>query len=429
MKSFIRYGLVIYSAIALILPTRSPAAPQEEQPGGSTLSFEQAWQQVLQDNPALSAAQSRVDADSEATRQAGTWPNPELSLEAENFAGSGANRSWDSAESTLLISQPLETGGKRRTRSALAQAGRDLSLAELEASRLDLWKSLVEHYVDALQAAELETLAGELARLSGERLDLVSKRVQAGKAPPQESSRAEVDSSLAGIEQDNARRETQLSHLRLAALLGTKRPGFTRLKGHLEPSRHWMPAPGSLATSTTPDLVKAARELAARQAALKQQEALARPDVTVSAGLRRFEEGGEFAWVAGVSLPLPLLDRNRGGIGQARHELARAEKLQQAAILGQQVELETLIAARDSTWNEIVVLRDKALPAALDALEKTKAGYEQGKFSYLEWVDAEHSLVSLRTRWITTLARYHKTLAAIGRLSGNTDGFVLFNQP
>lgn len=430
MKSFIRYGLVVFSCIALLPPPGASAATQEAQPGGTTLSFEEAWQQALGNNPVLSAAQSQVDAWQVATRQAGTRPNPELALESENFGGSGSTRGWDSAETTLLLNQPLETGGKRRTRSALARAEQDLSLAELETCRLDLWKSLVERYVDALQATELESLAGELVRLSGERLTLVSQRVQAGKVPPQEASRAEVESALAGIEKDKARRQTQLAHLRLSALLGKQEPAFTQLKGRLDALR----APSSPGAAPgpdhpTPDLARVARELATRQAALRQQESLAHPDITLSAGLRRFEDDGDFAWVAGVSLPLPLHDRNQGGIGKARHELARAEKLQQAAILDQRVELEALLATRDSTCNEITVLRDKALPAAQDALEKARTGYGQGKFSYLEWLDAEHSLVALRTRWITTLALYHKTLAAIGRLTGNTDGLVLFNQP
>jgi cobalt-zinc-cadmium efflux system outer membrane protein len=411
------------------MPPQGSAEEPSAKSGNTSLSFDQAWQQALSQNPVLSAAQSRIDAEEGAAQQAGTRPNPELSLEAENFAGSGPNSGWDSAETTLLLSQAVETGGKRRNRAALAQAEKELSLAEREACRLDLWKSLVEHYVEALEAAELEAIAGDTVRLSGERLLLVSQRVQAGKVPPQEASRAEVEAALAGIEQEKARRQTHLSHLRLAALLGKKQPDFTLLWGRLEPARDWTPAGTTAADQPVPDLVKAEKELAARQAALKQAESLARPDVVLSAGLRRFEENGDFAFVAGITLPLPLFDRNRGGIQKARHELSRSTHLQQAALLDQHLGRAELLAAKDSAWNEIVVLRDKALPAALDALEKARKGYEQGKFSYLEWVDAEHSLVSLRTRWITTLTLYHKTLAAIGRLTGNTEGLVLFNQP
>lgn len=428
MTSLIRHFLII-TGLACSMPLQGSAEEPSAKSGDTTLSFDQAWQQALSQNPVLSAAQSRVDAEEGAAQQAGTRPNPELSLEAENFAGSGPNSGWDAAETTLLLSQPFETGAKRRHRTTTAQAEKDLSLAEQDACRLDLWKSLVEHYVEALEAAELEAVAGDIVRLSGERLRLVSQRVQAGKVPPQEASRAEVEAALAGIEQDKARRQTQLSHLRLAALLGKQQPDFALIKGRLEPARDWTPGGAATADHPSPDLVKAGKELAAREAALKQAESLARPDVVLSAGLRRFEENGDFAFVAGIALPLPLFDRNRGGIQKARHGLSRSTHLQQAALLNQHLGRAELLAAKDSAWNEIVVLRDKALPAAQDALEKARKGYEQGKFSYLEWVDAEHSLVSLRTRWITTLTLYHKTLAAIGRLTGNTEGLVLFNQP
>lgn len=426
MTSFTRYFLFIIG-IACSMPLQGSTDEPSSKSGKITLSFEQAWQQALSHNPDLSAAQSHVDAADSATVQAGTRPNPGLSLEAENFGGSGPNSGWDSAETTLLLSQPVETGGKRQARTTLARAGKDLSLAELESTRLDLWQTLVEHYVDALQAAELEAMARDTVRLAGDRYRLVSQRVQAGKVAPLESSRAEVEAALAGIEQAKARRQAKLTHCRLAVLMGKTKPDFDTLTGRLDSVQAW--APAEEARSTAPDLVRAEKERAARLASVKREESLAHPDVVVSAGVRRFEDNEEIAWVGGIALPLPLFDRNQAGIQKARHELSRAAHLQQAAILKQQIAREELLAEVDTAWNEIVVLRDKALPAAHDALGKAKTGYEQGKFSYLEWVDAERSFVSLRTRWLTTLAHYHKTLAAMSRLTGNTAGLTFFNRP
>ena len=426
MTSFIRHFLIIIG-FACSLPPQGSADEPASNSNQTTLSFEQAWQQALSHNPDFSAAQSQVDAANSATAQAGARPNPGLSLEAENFGGSGPNSGWNSAETTLLLSQPVETGGKRQARTTLARAGKDLSLAELESTRLDLWQTLVDHYVDALQAGELEAIARDTVRLAGDRYRLVSQRVLAGKVAPLESSKAEVETALAGVEQAKARRLAKLTHCRLAVLMGKTMPDFDTLTGRLDSVKAW--APAAEARSTAPGLLRAEKEHAARLAAVKREESLTHPDVVVSAGVRRFEDNEEIAWVGGIALPLPLFDRNAAGIQKARHELSRATHLQQAAVLKQQIAQEELLAEVDNAWNEIVVLRDKALPAARDAMEKAKTGYEQGKFSYLEWVDAERSFVSLRTRWITTLAHYHKTLAAMSRLTGDTAGLTFFNQP
>jgi cobalt-zinc-cadmium efflux system outer membrane protein len=154
------------------------------------LSFDQAWVKIQHLNPTLSAARSSVEASRSATTQAGTRLNPELSVEAENFGGSGPNSGWDAAETTLLLNQSVETGGKRRTRIAEARAETDLSLAEQKTCQLELWHTLVERYVEALKAGEQEMISVDTLRLARERFLLVSQRVQAGKVPPLEASRA-----------------------------------------------------------------------------------------------------------------------------------------------------------------------------------------------------------------------------------------------
>jgi cobalt-zinc-cadmium efflux system outer membrane protein len=419
MTSFsIRFIIITGFAFSLPLATMS---------SDRSLSFDQAWEQAQQHNPDLAAARSHVEAAESATTQAGTRPNPELSLEAENFGGSGANSGWDSAETTLLISQPVETGGKRRARSAEALAGTALSKSELTACQLDLWYALVVRYAEALQAGEQESLADENVRLTGERYRLVSQRVQAGKVAPLEATRAAVESDLAGAGQSKAHRQTLLAYRQLAALLGMTQPDFTTLDGRLDSVREGTPPPSAADSHTVaPDLIRAQKEYHAKQASLQREKAQAYPDVVLSAGLRQFEETGDTAWIGGISLPLPLFNRNRGGIQQARLELSRAGQLQQAAILKQHLAQEEWRVVLENAWSELVVLRDKALPAARDAMEKAKTGYEQGKFSYLEWVDAEHSFVTLRARWITTLTEFHKARAALGRLSGNTAGLTFF---
>jgi cobalt-zinc-cadmium efflux system outer membrane protein len=396
----------------------------------ASLSFDQAWEKIQHLNPTLSAARSSVEASRSAATQADTQLNPELSVEAENFGGSGPNSGWDATETTLLINQPVETGGKRRARIAEARAGTDLSRVEQKTCQLELWHTLMERYVEALQAGEQEAIAGDNLRLTGERYRLISQRVQAGKAPPLEASRAEVESTLAQVELNKARRQTQLTHRRLALLWGHAKPDFNSIKGRLDSvQKGSLPDSGTQSPSTAPALMRAQTELAARNAALTRERAMAYPNVVVSAGLRRFENNEEFAWVGGIALPIPLFNRNRAGIQKAGHEVLRAEQLQQTALLQQQADHANLLVAAENAWQEIAALRDKALPAARDATEKAKIGYEQGKFSYLEWVDAERSFVSLRARWINTLSEYHKVLAAIGRLTGETTGLTLFNQP
>lgn len=396
----------------------------------ATLSFAQAWLQLEQNNPDLSAVRAQANATKGAILKAATRRNPELSMEVENFAGSGRNSGWDAAETTLTLQQPLETGGKRRARTAEARAGNRFSQAELECFRLGLRLTLVERFTDALKAAELEQLAEDNARLATARAHLVARRVEAGKAAPPDASRAKVESELAGLDRNKARRQTHLARQNLAVLLGVAKPDFVALQGRLDWIQPWQPAVTSGTNQPlSPLLIKAEQELALRKASLQREKAEAYPDIVLSAGVRRFEESADTAWVGGLTVPLPIFDRNRGGIEQSRQEMTRAESLLHSATLEQHHAQAELHVTAENTWEEIVTLRDKALPTAHDAMEKARAGYEQGKFTYLDWIDAEHSYLTLRTRWIETLAVYHKTVAAIGNAEGTLTAPIFFKEP
>ena len=416
------------TGLALCSPATGLAGPDPATTPTNRLSFAQAWSLVQQHNPRLAASEQEVLAAGGTLLQADARPNPRLSLEAENFGGTREESGWDSAETTLMIAQPLETGGKRASRKAEARAAETSSRLSLQTRQLDLWSALVEAFTSALAAREKLALAGDETRLARERFAAVAARVKAGKAPPQEETRAAVEADLAEVNRETASNRVVSSQCRLAALWGQTQPDFATLEGRLDAIPAPPPLDGNGIPSATlpPDLALAANECARNEAALTSAQAQSRPDVELSAGIRRLEAGDNYACVAGVALPLPLFDRNRGGILKARHELARAQRLREAIRLDLAIEQATLVAEANAQQRELVILRDRALPAALQAMEAARTGYEGGKFAYLDWVDTERSLITLRGRWIETLATYHKTRALLARLSGNINSFILF---
>ena len=74
-------------------------------------------------NPRIAGPRAQADAARALVGQARLRPNPEVSLEVENIAGSGAFSGLSATEYTLSIGQRLELGDKRGTRVRAAQAG------------------------------------------------------------------------------------------------------------------------------------------------------------------------------------------------------------------------------------------------------------------------------------------------------------------
>ena len=78
-------------------------------------------------NPRIVGPQAEAEAAQALVGQARLRPNPEISLEVENIAGSGAFSGLSATEYTLAVGQRLELGGKRGTRVEAARASRSNS--------------------------------------------------------------------------------------------------------------------------------------------------------------------------------------------------------------------------------------------------------------------------------------------------------------
>ena len=102
------------------------------------VSLAAALAQGAEQSPRVTQAKAQADAAEARARQAGVSPNPELSIEVENFAGSGAFQGLRSTETTLAVSQRLELGGKRSARVEVARAERDFAFLSYKTALADL---------------------------------------------------------------------------------------------------------------------------------------------------------------------------------------------------------------------------------------------------------------------------------------------------
>jgi len=168
----------------------------------------------------------------------------------------------------------------------------------------------------------------------------------------------------------------------------------------------------------SPRLALLGLELARRQAVVVLEDARAVPDVTVAAGVRRLEEVDDVAFVAGVSAPLALFDRNQGaraaaraGVRSTRHDQVSARALLAAELARELAELR----AREA---EVAQLRQHILPGATQAFDGVRQGYAQGRFRSLDVIDAQRRLFELRLSEIDALRAHAEARAAIRRLTG-----------
>src|SRR5262249_22524957 len=139
------------------------------------------------------------------------------------------------------------------------------------------------------------------------------------------------------------------------------------------------------------------------------------PDITARAGVRGFAESDDLALVGGVSMPLPVRDRNRGAIAAARADVQGAEaRLAQARLDANREarDARTLIEAADA---RLAALQGPGLTQAEEAVRLARLGYAAGKFSLLDVLDAESALNAARASLIDARRDRERALAALLR--------------
>lgn len=392
------------------------------------ISLAQAVELALRRNPELIASAYELSAAQARILQAGVRPNPELGLELENFAGSGSVRGADALETTLSLSQVVELGGKRQQRVAVAETDLELAAIEQRARQLDVLAEVARRFIDVVASQERARFAEQSVQLAQRTLEVISARVEAARSPEAERSRARIALTRAQVEQAQARSELAAARYALVALWGDEQPTFAAAQANLfsfPPLRDFESLLAGL--ESNPDFVRFASKARLRDAEVRLAQAQARPDITFSLGVRRFEEINDTALVGGFSIGLPVFNRNRGAIREAQVRRAQSEAEREAAFARARAALFGLFQEVGAARLRSDTLRSEAIPQARTALKQTQYAYDRGRFSYLELVTAQQELLALQEAAIDAAADHHRLRAEIERLTSEplTDALEL----
>ena len=363
------------------------------------------------DQPAARAAAHEVAASRALVEQADRLPNPELSwLREGQQAGTRTT--------TVQINQPVELGGKRRARVAVAQQAAGLAQVDWQARRQDIRADVIAAWHDVHIAAHRREVAQALTELARRTVDVAGKRVAAGKISPIDETRARLAAVDAATALAQAEAALTIARTRLGALVG--QPADTLvLAADSAPLPDVEPLAALLARAGESTAIRRARgQFASRQAQADAERAARVPDVTLSVGTQRDDQVGRRQAVVGLSVPLPLFNRNEDAL---RAALLRTDQASDELAAAQASTAATLTAAHTryaTASNEAALLGREVVPNARAAYEQTLKGFEYGKFSFLDVLDAQRTWFQAQTRQWDSLENAWRAYADIERLAG-----------
>ncbi|WLH30777.1 TolC family protein [Pseudomonas canadensis] len=382
-----------------------------------TLTLDSALQTAFANNPDLAAAQWEIDIAQGGRQQAGLIPNPVASWDVEDTRR-------DSRTTSIKISQALELGGKRGARIDVASRVQDAAALTLEQRRNTLRAEVIDNYYGALRAQERLDLAQRSMAVAERGLVVANGRVTAGKASPVEATRAQVQVSEIRLELDRAQIGLADAYRRLAASTGSAAPNFQAVATQ-NLSAPTVPSATQLLArlEQTAELRLAELSILQNEASVGLEKALRIPDLDVSIGSQYDASVRERVNLVGVSMPIPLFNRNQGNVLAATRRADQARDLRNATELRLRTETRQALDLWQSANTEVRAFNQQILPAAQSAVDSATRGFEMGKFGFLDVLDAQRTLIAARTQYLTATAQATDAWVRIERIYGDLARF------
>ena len=397
------------------------------------LSADEAVAYALTHNGELAAVRHEIEAARGLVQQASLRPNPQLELERKEQLNGPDN------ETMVGAMLPLELGGRRSARILVAQ--RELEMKEsLLADR--------ERLLAAEVRAKFGEGLGELLKLgftedllltTDQGYRLVAARVTEGRTAPLEQNMVLVEVNRLRSTRELNEGKVEVAMLELRNLIGMRPDEPLRLRGDLDRSIEPLPSVAistEMALRDRPDL-QAARALEMlAQARIAQARSEGRLDASVTGKYQRMNSGfpqrgfnseGQLvpiearfhSVVVGVTLDLPVRNRNQGSIAAAVAEKSAATQRREFAELTVRREVASAFALYQSAARAAEIYRVGVQGQANANLEVVRQTYELGSKSLLDVIAEQRRFIEVQTGYIDALVSTYQARVEIERAAAS----------
>jgi cobalt-zinc-cadmium efflux system outer membrane protein len=388
---------------------------------------------ALSSNSELAAARLEINRARARLRQAGLRPNPTLDFEQQR----GVLNSPGERVTTVGVSVPLELGGKRGRRLDLAQAELEVAEAEVAERERRLAAEVRAAYVEALAAQRELDITEGLNQLDAQTVRVVEARVTEGDASPLEANLLHVEFDRLRSRRALIEGKLQAALLRLKTLAGIPLSESLKVREELaQPLLREPPtAPEAaieIALRSRPDLRMARLMEEAAQAGFKLAKAQAVPDIIVSArygtSQNSFDDtpigfltDRDKLFSVGVSIPLPLFNRNQGAKAEAATTIAQASARREFVAAVVRAEVGSALARYQAAQASLATFEQGVIVRSNDNIRAIRAAYDVGAFRVTDLIAEQRRLLDSQREYTEALAERYRALADLQSAMGSIE--------
>lgn len=395
-------------------PTARGATNQIE-----SLTFEQALEMAERRHPQLAETRALVGVSAGRAQQAGTFPNPEAILGAQQIPIRGypvPDRQYLAGFGQTL---PLGTRLAKAREAELLE--REVRLRGLESVHRQLRRRVHGSFATALYQESAFQAQGRITTGLASVVAVTKARLDAGDAIPQDVARSEMELSRAEVELKRGESLRKQALIALSAAIGDPDLELKSVEGDLAVAFE-IPSLDSVVASLSshPELQAAEAGVRASNARLDLAKAERIPDVKVEALYHRLEISGQDTFDLGLSIPLPFFNRNQGRLREARAEGAAAEARARRTAAELSFNLRESHAALTAALSNLEVFRTQILPRAETILKSAELRYATGDSALVDVLLVRREWATVHLSYLETLREVMQSWAEVSSFLGQT---------
>jgi cobalt-zinc-cadmium efflux system outer membrane protein len=396
---------------------------------GAELTVDELVARALTDSPDLRAARAEIDAAVGRLQQAGLRPNPMLELGGQKALSSDNNV-------TIGLTVPLDLNGRKEGRVGVAERELQMKRAQVRDRERRLAADVRMKAGELLAARRGLAVTDDLLTVNRDALRLVQHRVSQGATPPLDENLLLVEVNRLDATRQMLASRVDIFALQLKALAGMAPDAPLALRGDLTPSE---PPPITddairQALTARPDLEAARADVAMGAAKIRKERAEGRWDASVNVGYQRQDFGFDLNGItstggtrpiqdvfhyfgAGLSIMLPVRNRNQGNIAAASAEAQAAERRLQFAELTVRQEVAAALAQYEAARRSLEIYERGVRDVATRNLSVVRQTYALGRGTLLDVIAEQRRYIDIENGYTDALRQVYDARVEIDRVT------------
>lgn len=386
-------------------------------------------QEALQNNPDLKAWQNRVDAANAQIPQAGSWPDPMLTLSMANLPTNTFNFDQEPMTAAWIkVNQNIPLGGKPSAKSEIAESQYEAIQSGEENRKFSIAREIIQTWYDWAYWQEAVKTVDINIDLLEDLIAVVQQKYETGHGLQQDLLRAETERTRLEDRRVMLQQMALTTGRKLAILIGRQPDDIPDspdgLKGNFSTIDYDSLLHNLLSNNPTLNSMKANVNTSKAKLSLAHRNWWPDLNLGVGYGYRQDSPAGMerpdfFTASAGFSIPLYGSRKQGRAVEEAKAVSRDTEEQLNSKELELRFMLEKLLDEDQRLKDQVKLYHDGVIPQAEATLDAATAEYTVGRVDFEALLMAETAVYNAQLDYFSRLRDRLKTRTDLSALVGD----------